>query len=147
MTNFLKLSAFTFLLMLMSICSFAQHEENEITKAVEKDDIETVKRLVTAENINECDGEYTYLSNAIRNNSAKCLEWLLDNGADVNKGCEEKKPPVFLVCKYGNLDLMKKLISKGAKLEEAQYGGWKLLDYAKKYDNKEIIRYLEKQKK
>ena len=64
----------------------------------------------------------------------------------LNKICEDKSPLMYAT-KYGNIKYVKKLIENGAEINLKNEEGKTALDYAKKYEQTEIVHYLESIKK
>jgi ankyrin repeat protein len=94
---------------------------------------------------------------AVYNGRIEILEWLIEEGADVN-ACEDYgngdfgDPPIVTAVERGYLDIVQMLIANGAKinmvLEAAEYDN--LLDFAKiqadaevNFDSKSIYEYLK----
>jgi ankyrin repeat protein len=126
--------------------SFGQTLPNEYVQTLKSDTIETFKTLVTNEHINTCfeaaNSDYTLLALTIKLNAADCFQYLLERKADLEKSCTGKTPLMYAV-KYGNLDMTKALIEAGAKLDFVNASGRTALDYAIKYEQKEIYDYLK----
>jgi len=124
----------------------AQELTDEHKKMLKYDDISSFSKLVNKENINACypieNLSYSLLALAIKMNSSKVFQKLIDEKADLEKICDGKTPLMF-AAKYGNLNIAKKLLENGAKKETKTEKGYNALDYAKKYDQKEIITLLE----
>ncbi|WP_139422016.1 ankyrin repeat domain-containing protein [Chryseobacterium mulctrae] len=124
----------------------AQELTDEHKKMLKYDDTSSFSTLVNKENINACypieNISYSLLALAIKMNSSKVFQKLIDEKADLEKICDGKTPLMF-AAKYGNLNIAKKLLENGAKKETKTEKGYNALDYAKKYDQKEIITLLE----
>lgn len=124
----------------------AQELTDEHKKMLKYDDTSSFSKLVNKENINACypieNVSYSLLALAIKMNSSKVFQKLIDEKADLEKICDGKTPLMF-AAKYGNLNIAKKLLENGAKKETKTEKGYNALDYAKKYDQKEIITLLE----
>ena len=71
---------------------------------------------------------------------------MLEQKANINKICEDKSPLMYAV-KYGNIVFVKKLIDAGAIVSLENEEGRTAIDYAKKYEQKEILEYLQAIKK
>jgi ankyrin repeat protein len=124
----------------------AQELTDEHKKMLKYDDISNFPTLVNKENMNACypieNTSYSLLALAIKMNSSKVFQKLIDEKADLEKICDGKTPLMF-AAKYGNLNIAKKLLENGAKKDTKTDKGYNALDYAKKYDQKEIITLLE----
>jgi len=99
--------------------------------------------------INECfgvnDKSYSLLTIAIKLDKMDVLKALIQEKADVNKICEDKSPLMYAV-KYGRLDMVKLLVGAGATINLKNSEGKTALDYAIKYQQKEIEEYLTHKK-
>lgn len=107
--------------------------------------LEPTKILVEHKsNINADNGnKRTPLINAIYAQAdIQLIEYLLNNNADINYGNGNGTPLMFAIsCK--NLNLVKYLISKGARIKGYKNkSGEDTLTYAKRVGNTEIIEYL-----
>lgn len=119
--------------------------------AIVKDDIATLERIVTTDDINTCfkmDESYaiSYTSLSIENNSFASLQYFVEKGANLELACFDKTPLMYAV-KYGHLEMAKYLLEKGADIDKISVEGKTALDYAKKYNHPEIESYLKAYKK
>lgn len=133
----------------LSKITYGQEMTDSLYNTIKKDDVKKLSLLITKENINTCytNTFNTTISETIKLGAVKCFEFLLRKGADVNKGCGYKEP-LYFVCKYGNLEMLLKLIKRGANIDPPKYEGkYTLLEYAQKYNNEPIIKYLKSLKK
>jgi len=137
-------SLFTTLLLLITFTISSQEIPSKIKVALENDDVKTLKKALTKENINKCydagNESYSFLISAIKLNSKECFKKLVSKKADLNKGCNGQAPIIY-AAKYGRLEMAKKLIAKGASLEN-KWRGRTALFYAKKHRQKEVSDYL-----
>jgi len=147
MMNFFRICIVVFFIAL-SVPAKAQELPAEINSALKVDDSVKISVVITKTNINDCYGNYSVLADAIRYNSIKCFIWLLENGADVNKICNGYVSPLMHAAKYGNLDMVKMLVAKGAKINyqyTGDYGpakGKTPATYAEMFGHQEIADYL-----
>ena len=75
------------------------------------------------------------------------IEYMLKSGADVNKKCPDSgMTPIMFVCEQGNLPLVKKLVSIGARLDITSKNGKDVFKYAELSGNKDLIAYMEHMK-
>lgn len=74
--------------------------------------------------------------------STRIFQKLIDEKADPEKICDGKSPLMF-AAKYGDLAIAKKLLENGAKKETKTEKGITALDYAKKYNQPELIKLLQ----
>ncbi|MFD2871924.1 ankyrin repeat domain-containing protein [Mucilaginibacter ximonensis] len=135
----------------------AQEVPTNITAALKADDATELAKLVTKDNINNCyqigDWQYSLLAQTIRSKAKKCFDYLIAQGADVNKACDGYVPPLFHAAKYGSLEMLKILVSKGAKVDYVYAGDYSPADgktpvtYAEDNNQKEIAKYLRSVKK
>lgn len=122
----------------------------EIIAAIEEGNLETLDKIITNLNINNCydldfEGEgdpLNYLAISIYYNSMPSLQFFVEKGADIENICENKTPLMF-AAKYGQLEMVKYLLDQGAILETISNEGKTVFDYAKKYGNPEIEKYLK----
>eukprot|EP01120_Amphizonella_sp_Union-15-10_P003364 TRINITY_DN13787_c0_g1_i1.p1 TRINITY_DN13787_c0_g1~~TRINITY_DN13787_c0_g1_i1.p1 ORF type:complete len:611 (-),score=110.35 TRINITY_DN13787_c0_g1_i1:99-1931(-) len=88
----------------------------------------------------------TPLYHASESGKIKCVELLVESGADVNLGARGGWLPVHGACTKGYFSIVKYLVHQGAKIDEsnAQEGGYNLLHMviSQKKPNLEIIRDL-----
>ncbi|WP_409017709.1 ankyrin repeat domain-containing protein [Chryseobacterium sp. 2987] len=85
---------------------------------------------------------YSLLSLAIKMNSKEVFQKLLEEKANLESVCDGKTPLMF-AAKYGNTEMAKKLLAAGAQKDTKTERGYTALDYAKKYDEPEVIKILE----
>ncbi len=126
--------------------SFGQSLSEDFKHTLKSDNVETFKTLLTEENLNTCfeagNSNYTLLALTIKFDANSCFESLLEKNVDLEKVCSTKTPLMYAV-KYGSLEIAKALIEAGAKLDTENSSGRTALDYAKKYEQKEIYEYLK----
>jgi len=148
---------FTFLLFILFAVSVNKVSAQELTTEkiiaiLQKDDAIQLATLINNDNINNCYTEkgypYSALSQTVRYNAKKCFDFLIAQGADVNKVCNGYVPPLMHAAKYGHLDMVKILVAKGANVHY-QYDGdnpniqdMTPLTYAEKFNQKEVADYL-----
>ena len=126
---------------------------DNIVNALRSDDSVGLSKLVNKENVNNCYGNYSLLSHAVRFNSAKCFNLLIGLGSDVNKSCNGYVPPLMHAAKYGRLEMAKVLVGKGADINykyEGNFGpanGETPMTYAEKNNHPEIADYIRSLKK
>ncbi len=140
------------ILMAMTQTCFAQVLPADIYAALRSDDSVKFSSFVTKDNINDCYQEgslqYSLLSQAIRNNAPRCFGFLITKGADVNKACSGYVPPLMHAAKYGRLEMVKKLVAKGADINFRYQGGYQPargqtpLTYAEEYHQAAVADYL-----
>ena len=136
---------FLFSLSMLNLLS-AQELSADQKKMIKNDDTLVFSNNVTKENINLCynleENSYSLLALSIKMNSPNIFQKLLDANADLEKTCDGKTPLMF-AAKYGNAAFVKKLMEKGAKKEAKTEKGYTAFDYAKKYNQYEIMKILE----
>jgi ankyrin repeat protein len=127
--------------------------DETIDSIMNSDDTVVLKKFITSNNVNNCQGNYSILSHAIRYGAKNCFDFLVKMGADVNLICNNYVPPIMHAVKYGRLDFLKVLIAKGANLNYKYSGDNPViqdmtpLTYAEKYNQAEIVNYLRSIKK
>lgn len=152
----LKICAFIFL---MSLCGLARAQEMPaaVTDALKADDAAKFAAAVGKDHVNDCYQEngwdYSLLSQTVRFNARKCFDWLIAGGADVNKSCNGYVPPLMHAAKYGQLEMVKVLVAKGADVNYTYHGdyqpaeGQSPITYAEQFKHTEIADYLRSVKK
>lgn len=115
----MKISNIYFLLFFIGL-SFSvkaqQLPSPEILSALQTDDTAKLAIEVTKDNISNCYSGYSLLSFAVKVGSINCFNWLIKNGADVNKSCNGYVPPLMHAAEYGRLEMVKILVAKGADI-------------------------------
>lgn len=138
----------TLFAMLFVFCGLISAQElNSGQKQILKfDNVARFSDLVNGESINSClrteNNAYTLLALAIKMKSVNIFQKLIDNKADLEKICDGKTPLMF-AAKYGDVAMAKKLLENGAKKETVTDKGFTALDYAKKYNQPELIKLLQ----
>lgn len=136
---------FTLLLTASTLVS-AQSVPEDFKAAIKTDDAIAFLKLVTADNLNTCyetqSSDYTLLALTIKYNAKACFKTLLAQKADLEKACASKTPLMYAV-KYSQLDIVKALIKAGADFKAENSSGRTAIDYAKKYEQKEIYAHLK----
>lgn len=132
--------------LIISSIGTSQTVSNDIKSALQSDDDEALSKLITSHNINTCyeikDATYTLLAISIKLEAKACFKVLLEKKADLEKTCTSKTPLMYAV-KYGNLKMAKALVKSGANVKSENSSGRTALDYAKRYEQKELQSYLE----
>lgn len=82
--------------------------------------------------------------NVYINNELTLLKMLLDKGANPNTKSAAGETILMRAVVGGNLDSVKLLLQKGADLTIKNNEGKTAVDYAKEYNQKEVLEYLEK---
>ncbi|WP_246501298.1 ankyrin repeat domain-containing protein [Cloacibacterium caeni] len=141
--NKLIFSAF---MLLFSLASYAQQITPEIKIMFKNDDISNFDKIINKENINKCylieEFSYSLLALSIKMNKPNVFKKLINEKANLDLICDDKTPLMYTV-KYGNLDFAKLLLENGANKKAISNKGNTALDYAKKYDQKELIKILD----
>ncbi|MEI0699913.1 ankyrin repeat domain-containing protein [Brachyspira intermedia] len=117
-------------------------------KAAEKGNIERIKDLMDYIDINTKD---TYGINALMHalifNNLESVEFLLENGADLNSIDYEYQTPLMYAIQKNNAEIVKLLISKGANINFKDARNRTALDIAKSKGYDDIAKILENAKK
>ena len=141
--NKLIFSAF---MLLFSLASYAQQITPEIKMMFKNDDISNFDKIINKENINKCypieEFSYSLLALSIKMNKPNVFKKLINEKANLDLICDDKTPLMYTV-KYGNLDFAKLLLENGANKKAISNKGNTALDYAKKYNQKELIIILD----
>lgn len=99
---------------------------------------------------NYIEDKYTPLLLAVRGKHLKAVRFLVEHGADVNKGISNSyNPPLNEACKNGDLDIVKYLVEHGANIYWVP-PGWKphadgaqmVLTTANDNNHPEVVKYL-----
>ncbi|MDQ1097761.1 MULTISPECIES: ankyrin repeat domain-containing protein [Chryseobacterium] len=131
---------------MLSKLFYAQELNNDQIQILKFDNTARFADLLDGQNINQCfnvnETSYNLLALAIKMKSVNIFQKLIDEKADLEKICDGKSPLMF-AAKYGDLKMVKKLLESGAKKETKNNKGLTALDYAKKYNQPELIKLLE----
>lgn len=139
------------ILLLQSIIGLSQSINDNIYDSIENDNILMLASELKKQNysLNECfelkEKPYSLFAIAIKLEKQKIFKYLIEQKADINKICEDKSPLMYAV-KYGNINFVKKLVEAGANINLENEEGRTAIDYAKKYEHKEILEYLQSKK-
>ena len=136
----------TTIALFITIIVSGQISKSELRPIFKNDNLDALKKTLTSKNKDTCidfkDTSYTLLVLSIRMNALKCFDYLLKNKASLEKICSTKTPLMY-AAKYGKLNMAKKLIKAGAKLNTESYNGRTAIDYAKKFEKREVYKYLK----
>ena len=94
-------------------------------------------------NDKELDTGKTCLIIAITLRFTKCIEVLLENGADPNMTCNKKRSPIMYACKEEAHDAVSLLLENGADPSLKDIGGFTALDYARSNCDEQLEDMLE----
>lgn len=126
--------------------AYAQELTTEQKQILKFDNTARLSELIGNQDINQCfkteNNSYTLLALAIKMKSMNIFQKLIDQKVDLEKMCDGKTPLMF-AAKYGDVAMAKKLLENGAKRETRTEKGLTALDYAKKYNQPEIIKLLK----
>ena len=151
----MKAIKITLFLLFTSLASalYAQEMPPSLQTALRGDDTVKISSYIKINNINNCFGGYSLLSDAVRYNAPNCFALLIAKGANVNLACDDYVPPLMHAVEYGRLEMAKVLIAKCADVK-FKYAGKneKIKDatpatYAVKYKQQEMADYLNSLKK
>lgn len=137
-------SIFTILLVALG---FSINAQTNWTEVVKMDNIRNFMGHMGGESVNTCQDvngvPYHTLSLAIKYESKTLIDHILNQeDLDLSTVCADKTVLMFGI-KYGNLELVKTLISKGATISQKSAQGKSPIDYARKYEKREIYEYLK----
>ena len=140
------------LILLLSLCILPvlaiplQKENNpkRIAEAIKNNNIAFLENYITAENINDCytlsNSAYNMLAMSIKSNAKESFDFIVQR-ADLESICAGKTALMYAV-KYGQIDMVKKLVDSGANLKRDN-NGKTVIDYARKYKQDKILSYLQ----
>lgn len=141
----MKTLFFTILLVISTYAS-AQEINSDIKSVLETDNVTELKKQITSKNINSCfkleESEYTLLTLSIKLNAKSCFAELIAQNANVEKTCNNKTPFMY-TAKYNRLAMAKDLVKAGVQIRVRNSDKQSALDFAKKYESKEIIEYIK----
>lgn len=113
---------------------------------IKEENLDFVKIFVESGiNINPTKGGHTPLMCAAMSKTGKCLDYLLNSGADVNALDNSQSSPLILACSFYNPDLpqvVELLIGHGANVNHQDNSGWSALFTAvhnKKIESAKIL--------
>ena len=148
---FIAITAFvficTFLLIgkvMISSIDYAAYKNEELNEAVRKNDIKKLERKIAAgANINSKNSREPVLFTAIDCKNKEVIELLLDSGVDINEpSALDKYPLSAAISSDDDVEMVKFLISKGAKVNVENKQGITPLDYAIDKNAKETVKVL-----
>lgn len=145
----MKIFVINAFLILASFYANAQGLSAKLKQAFKTDDVSLFKRALQEDKImiDSCllleQKPCSLFAISIRSKSIKVLQDLISTKADVNKICDDKSPLMY-AAKYGELEAAKVLVKAGADIGLKNREGKTALDYARKYEKKELIDYLMK---
>jgi ankyrin repeat protein len=137
----------TFLLLFIAYCSQAQQLSNPMKNALKADDPKSLLLAVKEQGhkIDDCfeieSVQYSLLALAIKMEKPVIFKALLDQKVRLNQICSDKSPLMF-AAKYGKLAMVKALVEAGAAVKLTSAENKSALDYAIKYQQKEVENYL-----
>lgn len=117
----------------------------ELLSSIEKNDLKKFEKLSSGRDLNLC-YQSTYdkkslLALAIIYKAESIVIYLIDKGCSISQVCANKTPLMY-AAKYGHLDLVKLLISKGADVSTISEKGKTALSYSIEYEHPEVEDYL-----
>jgi len=115
-------------------------------KVIEDDNVRNFVGHLGSKSINACEkmgiAEYTFLSMAIKSDSKVLIDHILNQkDLDLSHVCSDKTILMYAI-KYGDIDLVKTLIKNGADASQLSKQGKSALQYARKYEKKDVYDYL-----
>lgn len=142
-----KLIVSLFLLTPMFIFAQADNQLELISIILKNDNSADIGAFFDAGNdVNACyerkETAYNLLVLSIKFDSPKVFAEALKSGADVDQICFDKTPLMYAI-KYEKMDYFKQLLKAGADVSVKSKKGRTAADYAKKYEQKEMLSLLE----
>ena len=106
-------------------------------------DISGLEKLIKTTKVDELnENGYTALQIAIRTQQYDSVEFLLDNGADINQRDEEQLTPLSLACGYEDSRIVNLFIKRGSNIDDDNGYGWTPLKLAASFGSLEILEIL-----
>jgi len=125
---------------------FAQELTPQMKGMLQYDNTDEFSTFIKKEDINKCfqvkESKYSLLVLAIKLDSKKMFEKLIDEKADLNLVCDNKTPLMY-TAKYGKTDFAKMLLEKGADKSLKTEDGMNAFDYAMKYEKPKLAEILK----
>ncbi|SFW62146.1 ankyrin repeat domain-containing protein [Cellulophaga fucicola] len=141
----MKTLFFTILLIISTYAS-AQEISEDLKNVLQNDNVTELKKHLTAKDLDKCykldDTEYSLLTLSIKLNAKSCFAELVEQNASVEKTCNNKTPFMY-TAKYNRLTMAKALVKAGVQIRVRNSDKQSALDFAKKYESKEIIEYIK----
>lgn len=144
----MKNIVYTVLVLGISVFTNVLHAQEVSTPqkiAFESDNIENFKKAFSKSDYDKCllvkNQEYTMLSYSVRQAKKNVFNFLLNNKSDVNKACNGFTP-LMSAAMFGNLEMAKILLKKGADKNAKDSAGETAKDYAVKYNQPELAKIL-----
>ena len=85
------------------------------------------------------------LHGAVEKGNLERVRFLVERGADKDKGNHHGFTPLYITSYYGHLEVVQYLVEQGASLDKATNGGWTPLSGAACRGHLEVVRYLLEQ--
>lgn len=125
---------------------FAQEISKEQKVAFQSDNVDSFKAAFPKENYNKCisvkENSYNLLAYSIKYERKNIFNYLLNNGADVNKECDNQTP-LMVAARYGKAELGKELIKRGAHKNAKNSKGQTAKDFSVQYKHPEFSAVLK----
>lgn len=125
---------------------FGQEMSKEQRKAFQTDNIDVFKAAFSKADYNKCFGikeeSYTLLSFSVKHDRKNIFNYLLANNADVNKACNNQTP-LMIAGMYGNANMAKTLLKKGADKNAKNGNGETAKDFSVKYKQAALTAILK----
>ncbi|MDD5456115.1 MAG: ankyrin repeat domain-containing protein [Candidatus Margulisbacteria bacterium] len=126
---------------------FIDHGDTALIKSIKQNNDKIYKLLINAgADVNYRDNDkHTPLMFAIYYNQEKFVRDLIKRGADIHARDREREKPVFtLAVEKGNMNIIKLLFSKGARVNDEDRVGWTALMTAAEQGNPALLNMLVK---
>ena len=131
-----------------------ENKKIKITKSmhdfeIKSNNIKVIELLLKYENkvkVFKGEGGYELLLTACKLNRSFILEWLIENGIDINEKDKEGRNALMIASQNGNLDIIEILIENNIRINERDYDNKNALIYATENGNLEVVQYLVKKK-
>jgi len=124
----------------------AQQISKKQINAFQSDNVESFKATFPKEEYNKCiavkESSYNLLAYSIKYEKNNIFNYLLNNGADVNKECDNQTP-LMVAARYGKAEMGKVLLKKGANKNAKNSKGQTAKDFSVQYKHPEFAAVLK----
>lgn len=127
------------------VLSITPSESNkDMVLDMKEEAMKIVKNIIKSEGINSLtENDRTFIFHAASSKNHEIVEYLINNGADINISDDANITPLQEAVKRNSLDIVKLLVENGAKIHAKDNFSRSALSIAKYSEKYEILTYLE----